>query len=117
MAHRDADARARAQHEAVIKDSTAAFDKHVRFLNNVACKIQDNFTSGSDVDVKAVQGLYKQYEAIVDSISDLFEKNFDGSLDSPPEEVKADFKRIDTESSIFCAMLVIVFAKFISRKG
>ena len=101
MADGDAEARTRAQREAAIKDSTSVFDKHVRSLNKVARKIQGHFTSGSDVDVEAVQDLSKQYESIVDSISDVFEKIVDLSLDSPPEEVKADFKRIDAESSIF----------------
>ena len=109
MADGDLDARTRAYREAAIKDSTAVFDKHFRDLNKVARKIQGHFPSGSDVDVKAVQGLSKQYESIVDFV--------DLSLDSPPEEVKTNFKRIDTEFSIFCVMLVIMFAKFISRKG
>ena len=112
----DQDARTRVQREAAIKDLCTVFDKHARSLNKVSRKVQLHLTFDS-IDVKAVQGLSEQYESIVDSISNVFERIVDLSEGTPPDEVKSDFKRIDTESSIFCVMLVIVFVKFISRKG
>ena len=77
------------------------FDKHARSLNKVAREVQIHFNS-DPVDAKAVQGLCEKYKKfIVDTISNVFERIVDLSEGEPPEEVKSDFKRIDTESSIF----------------
>ena len=115
MADGDEAVRIRVQREAAIKDLNAVFDKHARSLNKVAREVQVHFTS-DPIDVKAVQGLSEQYKSIVDTISNVFERIVDLSEGTPPEEVKADFKRIDTESSVFCVMSVIVFVNFMTRK-
>ena len=100
MADEDAEVRTRVQRQAAIKDLNAVFDKHARSLNKVAREVQFHFTS-VPIDVKAVQGLAEEYKSIVDTISNIFERIVDLSEGVPPEEVKADFKRIDTESSVF----------------
>ena len=100
MADEDAEVRTRVQREAAVKDLNAVFDKHARSLNKVAREVQFHFTSVS-IDVKAVQGLAEEYKSIVDTIANVFERIVDLSEGVPPEEVKADFKRIDTESSVF----------------
>ena len=100
MADDDQDARIKVQRDSAIKDLNAVYDKHARSPNKVALKVQVQFTS-DPVDAKAVQGLSEEYKSIVDTISNVFERNVDLSEGAPPEEVKSDFKRIDTESSIF----------------
>ena len=100
MADEDAEVRTRVQREAAIKDLNAVFDKHARSLNKVAREVQFHFTS-VPIDVKAVQGLAEEYKSIVDTIANVFERIVDLSEGLPPQEVKADFKRIDTESSVF----------------
>ena len=98
MADEDAEVRTRVQREAAIKDLSAVFDKHGRSLSKVAREVQVHLTSDS-IDVKAVQGLSEHYKSIVDNISNVFERIVDLSEGAPPEEIKADFKRIDSESS------------------
>ena len=100
MADDDQDARIRVQRDSAIKDLNVAFHKHARSLNKVAREVQVHFTS-DPIDVKAVQGLSEQYKSIVDNVSNVFERIVDLSEGVPPEEVKSDFKRIDTESSNF----------------
>ena len=100
MADEDAEVRTRVQREAAIKDLTTVFDKHARSLNKAAREVQFHFTS-VPIDVKAVQGLAEEYKSIVDTIANVFERIVDLSESTPPEEVKADFKRINTESSVF----------------
>ena len=99
MADDDQGARTRVQREAAVKDLCTAFDKHARSLNKASRKVQLHLTSDS-IDGQAVQGLSEQYESIVDSISNVFERIVDLSEGAPREEVKSDFKRIDTESFI-----------------
>ena len=96
----DQGVRTRVQREAAIKDLSAVFDKHARSLNKVSRKVQLHLTSDS-IDVKAVQGLSEQYETIVESFSNIFERIVYLSEGAPPEEVKVDFKRIDIESCKF----------------
>ena len=100
MADDDQDARIRVQRDSAIKDLNTVFHKHARYLNKVAREVQIHFTS-DPVDAKAVQGLSEEYKSIVDTISNVFERIVDLSDGATPEEVKSDFKRIDTESSIF----------------
>ena len=91
MADDDQDARTRVQRESALKDLSAVFDKHARSLNKVARKVQVHLTSDS-IDVKAVQGLSEQYETIVESISNVFERIVDLSEGAPPEVLSAKFQ-------------------------
>ena len=113
MADDDQDARTRVQRESALKDLSAVFDKHARSLNKVARKVQVHLTSDS-IDVKAVQGLFEQYETIVKSIFNVFERIVDLSEGAPPEEVKVDFKRIDIES---CKFMSEVSTKIRESRG